>query len=174
MPRRGSRSTRDVIDDAWRLADGVQERINAADVKTGVATGLELGVLTATGALAGIRNAPGVPPAGLVLLAAALAVQVAAILTALSALTPRLHPHPGRTAGGDLLYFGTLRTVTPDQLAVQLRRADLLTEVSRHVVVTSAIAWVKHTRLRASLHLAAAGVLLAATAALLLTTGLSA
>ena len=158
-PRRGPG---DVAQNAWRTWDTVQGGIALADAKTAVAAALELGTLTATAALADARTAHTPLPWGLVL-AAALACESGAILAAISALMPRIHQHPGQRS--DLLYFGTLRTLSPEQFAALLRTADLVGEIASQTVHTSVIAWRKHTRLRLSLRLASAGLALSALAA---------
>jgi uncharacterized membrane protein YfcA len=142
--------------------DAVQGGIVLADAKTAVAAALELGTLTATGALAGTRTAH-TPLLWALVLAAALACQTGAILAAISALMPRIHQRPGQRP--DLFYFGTLRTLSPEQFAKLLRTADLVGEIASQTVHTSAIAWRKHTRLRLSLRLAGAGLALCALAA---------
>lgn len=152
---------------AWRVLDGVQERIGAADAKIGVAAALELGILTATAALAGTTTHPS--PAWSVLVAAALFAQLGSILTAVSCLMPRIRSDENPDSAGSLTYFGTLRTLTPAHLAEQLRTADLLDALTHQCVHTSAIAWTKHARLRWSLRLVALGLVLAVLAAAALT-----
>jgi hypothetical protein len=146
----------DPLDVAWRVLGSNQDRIGAVDGKAGICLSLEAGVLTAAAALASTGAARTTAPwtavftVGAVLLAAA-------ILAAISVITPRTNgPH----LSGDLLYFGNMRALSADALAEQLRDTDLLAELARQIVHTSAINWAKHTRLRLSLRLAAIGLAL--------------
>jgi hypothetical protein len=148
--------THDPLDVAWRVLGSNQDRIGAVDVKAGICLSLEAGVLTAAAALAGTGAAKITAPWTAVFAAGA-ALLAAAILAAISVITPRTN---GRHLSGDLLYFGNLRALSPAELAERLRDTDLLTELSRQIVHTSAINWTKHTRLRLSLRLAANGLAL--------------
>ena len=155
-----SRLTHDPLDVAWRVLSSNQDRIGAVDVKAGICLSLEAGVLTAAAALAGTGAARiAAPWAAVVTLGAVFLA--AAILAAISVITPRTHSRQLRAdLSSDLLYFGNIRALSPDELAERLRGTDLLAELSRQIVHTSAINWTKHTRLRLSLRLAASGLAL--------------
>ncbi|ARF74877.1 hypothetical protein B7C62_23565 [Kitasatospora albolonga] len=129
------------------------------DVKASVVLTLEIAILAGlvTVSTEGDLSVGG---ARLVLLVAGACFLVAAVVSAVMILMPRMRVRRMRDeAPHDFVYFGHLRLWDPVALAEALGH-DVLNALTRSIVINSRIAWRKHWLLRLSIILALAGGLL--------------
>jgi len=161
------------VDLAWRTHGAQEAWTQKVDLKTAVVLALEGGALfavlashTQTGLLAHNTHLGHIAElVGLVLL-------LAAVLTAVWALTPRLGSTLDHRAHyrEHTIYFGHLRHWAPDDLADSLRHAaarDPFPMLARQLIEMSRRNWTKHRKLQWSLGLGAGGLLALTGAAIL-------
>ncbi|WP_433402558.1 Pycsar system effector family protein [Streptomyces sp. CA-146814] len=144
------------LDNAWRIHTSVAEWTGRVDVKASVVLTLEIAILAGlvTVSTEGDMRMTGVR---LVLLLAGACLLVAAVVSAVLVLMPRMRARKVRDeVAADFVYFGHLRLWDPVRLAEALQQ-DVLPVVTRSIVVNSDIAWRKHWLLRLSIVLALAG-----------------
>ncbi|CAM5593929.1 hypothetical protein SGLAM104S_04477 [Streptomyces glaucescens] len=150
----------DPLETAWKLQAGLADSTGKADAKASFALAIQstalalLGILTGTGTTLGnVKH--GVP---LVLLWAGTILLIAGACCAAAAVSPNLRREiRGPQPDDDFLFFGHLRHWDPVALEAALRDKDLLSQLSRQIVVMSEIAWAKHRRVQWSFALAAVG-----------------
>ncbi|MFI9154871.1 Pycsar system effector family protein [Streptomyces sp. NPDC053367] len=159
----------DAVETAWRIHSALADWTGKVDAKAGFALTLESAALGAMVAFAKADHHPAqaadTAPRLLFWLGAVL-LGVAA-LASVSVVSPRLRtrrPHDWRE---HFVFFGDLRHWEPARLAETLTTTSPLNSLTRQLVDMSEIAWAKHRRVRQSLVLAVAGVLVTALAWLL-------
>lgn len=157
------------VETAWRIHAALADWTGKVDVKAGFALTLESAALGVIVALAKADHHPaqvdGVAPRILFWLGAAL-LGVAAIAS-VSVVSPRLRAGQPRDPREHFVYFGDLRHWDPERLAETLTTTSPLNALTSQLVDMSEIVWAKHRRVRQSLLLAVAGILLTALAWLL-------
>ncbi|MFF1823837.1 Pycsar system effector family protein, partial [Kribbella sp. NPDC058245] len=107
--------------------------------------------------------------AGRVLVSAGLVLMVGALLCAVAVVLPILRARHTKHGAGSVLYFGTVRHYTPDELADRLAGEDTVREICAQSVILSRLSWRKHRLLQASMLATIAGS--AVTGLTLLLTG---
>jgi hypothetical protein len=139
---------------AWRVHDAAAGSIGKADTKAGF-------VATVNGALlAGVLTLVHLDRLGTgarLLVALGGALMVAAVLFAVAVVLPILRARHTRHSSGNVLYFGTVRHHSPDDLADRLSSEDTVREVCAQAVVLSRLSWTKHRLLQLSLIATIAG-----------------
>ncbi|MFC4332028.1 Pycsar system effector family protein [Streptomyces andamanensis] len=145
---------------AWRIQAAVADGMAKADSKASFALTMQSAALAVLVLLATSARAVGDLDA-----AAPKALSWRGILRmtggvscAARASSPNLgNERQGPEGEGDFLCFGHVRRLDPAVLEAALRGNDPLLSPSRHMVMTSEIAWTKHRRVQWLLPLAAAG-----------------
>ncbi|GAA2273562.1 hypothetical protein GCM10010145_44980 [Streptomyces ruber] len=159
----------DPVETAWRIHAALADWTGKVDAKAGFALTLESALLGAVVALSGPGHRPGrlegTAPA--VLFWSGVALLALAALASVSVVSPRLQPRHERDADQHFVYFGDVRHWDPEHLAEKLTTTSPLMSLACQLVEMSRIAWAKHQRVRQSLVLAVAGVIVTALAWLL-------
>ncbi|MFI9614086.1 Pycsar system effector family protein [Streptomyces sp. NPDC052023] len=160
---------RDAVETAWRIHATLTDWTGKVDAKAVFALTLESAALGAVIAFSGSRYSLGELDgtfaqvlfwlgAGLLGLAA---------LAAVSVVSPRLGTAQGHDWRQNFVYFGDLRHWEPERLAEKLADTSPLAPLSRQLVDMSRVIWAKQQRVRQSLLLAVAGVVVVVLAWLL-------
>jgi hypothetical protein len=159
----------DPVETAWRIHTALVDWTGKVDAKAGFALTLESAVIGAIVAFSKADHHPvqadGTAPRMLFWLGAALLG--ASAVASVSVVSPRLRAGERQDRREHFVYFGDLRHWEPERLSEALRTTSPLTALSHQLVDMSEIAWTKHRRVRQSLVLAMAGVLVIALAWLL-------
>lgn len=160
----------DPIETAWKLQAGLSDSTGKADAKASFALAIQSTVLALLGILGRAGTTPGNPEQGIALFL----LWVGAILLACGvcfaavAVSPNLRrERRGSHPDDDFLFFGRVRNWEPTMLEGALKEKDILSPLSRQIVVMSEIAWAKHRRVQWSFALAAAGSTALALSAIL-------
>ena len=149
-------------DGAWRVHEAQSSWIEKADVKASIILTLETAIL----GLVTVLSTDGHVLAGLHGLrqtvdVAAMALLLLSTLSSLSAIIPQLGRRENAKNDPGIIYFGDLRSWSPDALAGELRLGRPNdTDVAKQIVILAGITWCKHQRLRRSMILFALGTLL--------------
>ncbi|MBV7699152.1 Pycsar system effector family protein [Streptomyces sp. TRM70350] len=159
----------DPVETAWRIHAALTDWTGKVDAKAGFALTLESAALGAIIAFSGSRHRlgqlDGAFPTVLFWVGAALLGLAA--LAAVSVVSPRLGTAQGHDWRQNFVYFGDLRHWEPDRLAEKLADTSALAPLSRQLVDMSRVIWAKQQRVRQSLMLAVAGVVVVVLAWLL-------
>jgi len=154
---------------AWRTHSAITDWTAKVDAKASIVLALESAIVAALITFSG-KDRPLSALRGWPLGAYSLGILFMAIGIALAGLVvfPRLNRRDARVhwATG-IIYFGHLRRWQPTELADYLFALSERTQLdilSRQLVTTSKIAWIKHARLQWSMLCAALGTLLVAVA----------
>lgn len=157
----------DELAKAQKAHDSVAGSICKADAKAGFVATLNTAVLAGVVALVQLDE---LGTAGRALVSAWVALMVAALLCAVAVVLPILRARHTKHGAGNVLYFGTVRHYTPEELADRLATEDTDRETCAQAVVLSRLSWFKHRLLQvAMLSTIAGGAVLGLT--LLLTGG---
>jgi hypothetical protein len=151
---------------AQKVHDSVAGSIGKADAKAGFVATLNTAVLAGVVALVQLEQ---IGTAGRVLVSLGLALMVAALLCAVAAVLPILRARHTRHGAGNVLYFGTVRHYSPEELADRLTTEDTAREMCAQAVVLSRLSWIKHRLLQAAMIATLAGATI--TGLTLLLTG---
>lgn len=158
---------------AWQIHSALADWTKTLDAKASFALATESAVLGGVAALKaagrGIPRSAGVLPSAA--LESGVALLAASVLFAALSVLPR-GSAPARSGiappgDRDFIFYGHLRTWSPQHLARRLTETDPLESLTRQLVAMSMIAWSKHRRVRHSLVLAIVGTALLALAAIL-------
>lgn len=164
------RSVEDALDQAWRIHGAIVTWTSGVDSKASFALAIESGVMVAiiqlTASGRRLHHLHGIAELATFYVGVAL-LGVALICVAL-VVRPRLRTSKvAEEAAENLVFFGHVRKWNPTDLETALRERDLLPVLSRQLVNTSKVAWLKHRLLQWSMNLALVGVALVGCAALL-------
>ncbi|MFC9694666.1 Pycsar system effector family protein [Kribbella sp. NPDC056951] len=151
---------------AQKVHDLVAGSIGKADAKAGFVATLNTAVLAGVVALVQLDH---LGTAGRILVSLGLVLMVAALLCAVAVVLPILRARHTKHGAGSVLYFGTVRHYTPDELADRLAAEDTVREVCAQSVILSRLSWRKHRLLQASMLATIAGATI--TGLTLLMTG---
>jgi hypothetical protein len=160
----------DPVDTAWKIYTSLVDWTSKADTKASFALTVEsatlAGILTLSGSGRHLTKLSGF---GLNLLYwAGVGLLALAVLCSISAVVPQTRKrHLGREHQQNFFYFGHIRHWTPEDLANEIRRSDLLPVLARQLVVMSQIAWRKYRMVQLSLVSALAGAAFTALAGIL-------
>ncbi|MFI5710984.1 Pycsar system effector family protein [Kribbella sp. NPDC051620] len=139
---------------AQKVYDSVAGSIGKADAKAGFVATLNTAVLAGVVALVHLNR---LGNAGRVLVALGVALMVAALLCAVAVVLPILRARHTKHGSGNVLYFGTVRHYTPDELADRLAGEDTAREMCAQAVVLSRLSWIKHRLLQVAMLATIAG-----------------
>jgi Family of unknown function (DUF5706) len=154
---------------AWRTHSAITDWTAKVDAKASIVLALESAIMAAVITFSG-RDRPLSALHGWPLATYRLGILFMAIGIALAGLVvfPYLDRRKARVQWGtEVIYFGHLRRWQPSELAdylFDLSARAQLDILSRQLVTTSKIAWIKHARLQWSMLTAALGTLLLALA----------
>jgi hypothetical protein len=151
---------------AQKVHDSVAGSIGKADAKAGFVATLNTAVLAGVVALVQLDQ---LGAAGRVLLSLGVALMVAALLCAVAVVLPILRARHTKHGSGNVLYFGTVRHYTPEELADRLAGEDTAREMCAQAVVLSRLSWIKHRLLQVAMLATIAGA--SVTGLTLLLTG---
>ncbi|MFK4084015.1 Pycsar system effector family protein [Kribbella sp. NPDC020789] len=133
---------------AQKIHDLVAGSIGKADAKAGFVATLNTAVLAGVVALVQFDQ---LGTAERLLVSGGLALLVAALLCAVAVVLPILRARHTKHGAGSVLYFGTVRHYTPDELANRLAAADTVREICAQSVILSRLSWRKHRLLQAAM-----------------------
>jgi pycsar effector protein len=139
---------------AQKVHDSVVGSIGKADAKAGFVATLNTAVLAGVVALVQLDQ---LGAAGRVLLSVGVALMVAALLCAVAVVLPILRARHTKHGSGNVLYFGTVRHYTPEELADRLETEDTAREMFAQAVVLSRLSWIKHRLLQVAMLATIAG-----------------
>jgi hypothetical protein len=151
---------------AQKVHDSVASSIGKADTKAGFVATLNTAVLAGVVALVRLDQ---LGTAGWVLVSLGVALMVGALLCAVAVVLPILRARHTKHGAGNVLYFGTVRHYTAEELADRLAGEDTAWEMCAQAVVLSRLSWIKHRLLQASMYATIAGACI--TGLTLLLTG---
>jgi hypothetical protein len=154
---------------AWRTHSAITDWTAKVDAKASIVLALESAIVAAVITFSGrdrplsaLRGWPlGTYRLGLLLMAIGIALAGLVVFPYLDRRKAKVH------WGTEVIYFGHLRRWPPSELANYLSALSSRTQLdilSRQLVTTSKIAWIKHARLQWSMLSAALGTLLLAIA----------
>lgn len=161
------------VANAWQIHSALADWTKSLDAKASFTLATESAVLGVIAALRASGSALTHPTGRLssAVLATGVALLAASVLCAALSVLPRGSASPRGAAQPpgthDLIFYGHLRTWSPQHLARRLCETDLLDGLSRQLVTMSRIAWAKHRYIRTSLVLALPGTALVGLAAVL-------
>lgn len=152
----------DPVESAWKIHDAVMDWTAKVDTKANFVLTLESALLAGVFALAGgnrrLAHLHGVLQ--LVTFWFGIGSLAVALLTVVDVVRPRLRRRQAeRESPNNYIFFGHARRWLPEELARRLSDTDLLPVLTRQVVHTSELAWIKHVRLQQSVILAVLGTL---------------
>jgi hypothetical protein len=139
---------------AWRVHDAAAGSIGKADTKAGFVATVNTALLAGVVTLAHLDRLGTVARA---LVSLGIVLLVAAVLFAVAVVLPILRARHTKHGSGNVLYFGTVRHHSPDELADRLGTEDTVREVCAQAVVLSRLSWIKHRLLQLSLLATIAG-----------------
>ena len=130
---------------AQKVHDSVAGSIGKADAKAGFVATMNTAVLAGVVALVHLDK---LSTAGRVLVSLGVVLMVAALLCAVAVVLPILRARHTKHGSGNVLYFGTVRHYTPEELADRLAGEDTAREMCAQAVVLSRLSWIKHRLLQ--------------------------
>jgi hypothetical protein len=155
-------------DTAWRLLDSVSEAVARADAKASFALSVQSAVLVTLGALTGSGVTFVHMRRGLVLAWLGVALLAVGVFCAAMVVRPDLRcGRQPQVEADEFVFFGHLRHWRPGELESRLRKGDALPELSRQLVILSALAWRKHQWVNWSFTLGTVGCVVVGLAAAL-------
>jgi hypothetical protein len=162
-------SERAQMDLAWRMHDSAAQANDKADTKAGFAAAVNTALAAVV--LSRVSQSHGAPLVARV----AFGVALVALGSALLVVVPRLHRPADALVPGELLYFGSVRRRSVEQLldghiyprAYGDKIADSLVAVAHQAKRLADIAWRKHQWLRVSVTAAVVGAVVAVAGVLI-------
>jgi hypothetical protein len=158
------------VDAAWRIHQAQADWTGKVDAKASFAFAIESAAIATVVALtAKDRVFSGLDQWWLVgLYAGGLVLMLAAAGLAALVVVPRLRSKAAaREASSNFIYFGHVRSWSPEKLEAALRQGEILPQLSRQIIHMAEIAWRKHLRVQWSFGLAVAAGLCLVTCGLL-------
>jgi hypothetical protein len=158
----------DPIDTAWRIHAANVDWTGKVDSKASFALAIETALMAGVVSLTSDQRRLSDLDGFLVRASFCLGLMalIAALLCVVWVVRPRLRSKSVEAeAPGNFIFFGHAQHWKPTDLAEALPKADMLSMLSRQIVVISKIAWMKHRMLQFSMTFATIGVGLVGIAA---------